>query len=158
MAAQYLAAASAQGDEGAEVALQELLAFKGRQGGEVVDEGDGSLVEDGPVDMNVHPTEIQILPVSWILEQDPNDCTIQVIALRSKQDIETLIQDHPDLAPFAIYTQQKNKKPLYVLLQGVYPTLESARLAKSQFPKAIQPPQNTWIRKFEKIQELLDTN
>lgn len=157
MAAQYLAAASAQGDEDAEVALQGVLAFKR---GEAVDGGVGNLANgtvagSDPVDLNVHPTGITIHPSTWILQQNPSHYTIQVIALRKKQDLQTLIAPHPELTPYAIYTQQKNNQPIYVLIQGVYATLESARQAQSQFPKTIQPPKNTWIRKFEKIQALV---
>ena len=140
MAAQYLAAASTQGDKNAETVLQELL--KNMQYPEEIEP----------------PTQPAIYPSEWILAQDPNHYTIQVIGLSTIHGLETLIQDYPDLSPFAIYTLERNGQPLHLLIQGVYTDVESARKAKSTFPKSIQKPKNVWIRKFEKIQELIKAN
>jgi TPR repeat protein len=173
MAAQYLAAASAHGDKDAEIALQRLLGS-----GEVID-GDPSGGEVEVVGMetedmdrssasmspqhtvppvhNVHPTGVQgsFYASDWILKQNPGFYTIQVIGLRKISAIEDLIRDHENLAPYAVYTQQNQSKPLYVLIQGVYPDVESAREARDNFPAAIQNPKNVWIRKFGKIQNLI---
>jgi septal ring-binding cell division protein DamX len=135
LAAQYLAAASAQGDEGAEAALQGLLPMSGQ-----------SLTGPGPS---------IFFPTTWIKSQNPNHYTIQVIGLSKKTSLENLIKGHENLAPFATYTLQRNNKPLHLLIQGVYPNVEDARKAKANFPKSIQKPKDIWIRKFEKIQELI---
>ena len=95
------------------------------------------------------------LPENWILAQDPNLYTIQVIGLRSKPDLEDLVRGYDKLAPFASYKSQRDSRPLYMLLQGVYPNVEAARAARDNFPKAIQKPKNVWIRKYGKIQELI---
>lgn len=134
MAAQYLSAASAQGDGAAEAALQEL-----------------SGPEYGKPKSDVIP-----LAESWILSQNPDDYTIQVVAVHSIQDIEKLVQGFDHLAPFAIYTLQRNSTPLHLLVQGVYPNVESARTARDEFPTAIEQPDRVWIRKFGKIQELIN--
>ena len=92
---------------------------------------------------------------TWIKSQNPNHYTIQVIGLSKKSSLENLIKGHENLAPFATYTVQRNNKPLYLLIQGVYPTVEEARKAAASFPKSIQKPGELWIRKFKKIQELI---
>ena len=96
-----------------------------------------------------------IHPKTWILTQNPTHYTIQIIGLSKKSSLENLIKSHENLAPFATYTLQRNNKPLHILIQGVYPNVEDARKAKANFPKAIQNPKELWIRKFQKIQELI---
>ena len=132
MAKQYLAAASAQGDEAAEQALQRLLA-----------------VDTEPAETE----ESAILDESWILAQNPNHYTLQVIALSSRERVEALVQGYDQLAPFAIYTALSKGRPLYILLQGKYAQLDAARSARDAFPPAIQKSDQLWIRKFGKVQE-----
>jgi TPR repeat protein len=142
MAAQYLAAASAQGDKAAEEALQVVLPALG-------------LGVSASENVSVSSGESLIQPASWILAQDPQYYTIQVIGLRSQQTLENLIRGYDYMAPFATYTLQLNTGPLHLLIQGVYPNMESARKARDNFPKAIQKPQEVWIRQFGKVQELI---
>ena len=132
MAKQYLAAASAQGDEAAEQALQRLLA----------DETEPAETRDST-----------ILDESWILAQNPNHYTLQVIALSSREKVEDLVRGYDQLAPFAIYTALSNGRPLYILLQGNYAQLDAARSARDAFPPAIQKSDQLWIRQFGKVQE-----
>ena len=137
MAKQYLAAASAQGDEAAEQALQRLLT------------GETEPAEIEPTETN----DSTILGESWILAQNPNHYTLQVIALSSREKVETLVQGYDQLAPFAIYTAPGNGLPLYILLQGNYAQLDAARAARDAFPPAIQKAGQLWIRQFGKVQE-----
>jgi septal ring-binding cell division protein DamX len=97
-----------------------------------------------------------LLDESWIREQNPQHYTIQVVALRSRESVEELIRDYVEFAPFAVYTVQKSTRPLYVLLQGDYPDVESARLAKERFPRKIQRQDALWIRRFDMVQRLLE--
>jgi hypothetical protein len=163
MAAQYLAAASAQGDVAAEQELQKILPLIAAQRGDdvvVMDETvnaeavNAEAVVEKPAAASTQAKPI-LLPESWILAQDPNSYTIQVIGLRSKSALENLVRGYDQLAPFASYTLQRNNKPLYMLLQGVYPNVESARTARNNFPKGIQKPKDVWIRQFGKIQQLI---
>ena len=136
MAKQYLAAASAQGDEAAEQALQRLLA------------GEAEPAETEPTETR----DSTFLDESWILAQNPNHYTLQVIALSSREKVETLVQGYT-LAPFAIFTAPGNGRPLYILLQGNYAQLDAARTARDAFPPAIQKADQLWIRQFGKVQE-----
>jgi hypothetical protein len=149
MAAQYLAAASAQGDVAAEEELQKLLPLIAAQkGNEVV------VMDEALSTTAIHPESI-LLPENWILAQDPNLYTIQVIGLRSKPDLENLVRGYDKLTPFASYTLQRDSRPIYMLLQGVYPSVEATRAARDNFPNAIQKPEDVWIRKYGKVQELI---
>jgi hypothetical protein len=91
----------------------------------------------------------------WILAQPPAHYTIQAIGLRDRDKLMSLVAGHDELAPLAIYVVQKNTNPIHVLLQGSYPTVEAARAARDTFPAEINPPDQVWIRQFEKVQEII---
>ena len=166
MAAQYLAAASAQGDPAAEAALQDLLPKQianNKQSHGPSQVPDRSPASPSPSEDQTLPKSNEVLvqtptpiqPTAWILTQNPNHYTIQVIGLRSKPALLNLINGYDYLAPFATYTLIRKNQPLHLLIQGVYPSVELARKARDKFPTAIQKPKDVWIRKFAKVQELV---
>ena len=162
MAKMYLAAASAQGDEAAEEALRELMSDSSVHHDESVRANSfatqldqqnesrmNSLLRDDVPQIDVIQNE------AWILTQPPNHYTIQVIGLSSPEKLKALINDHNNLAPFAIYTVQRSSNPIHVLLQGNYPDVDAARRARDNFPPGINRPDEVWIRQYGKIQELI---
>jgi len=92
----------------------------------------------------------------WILEQDPEHYTIQVIALRQKDKLLDFMAGHEPWAPFAIYGQTRYAEPLWVMVQGVYADVETARAARDRFPPGLQDRDSLWIRKFERVQRLIE--
>jgi hypothetical protein len=92
----------------------------------------------------------------WILQQDPQHYTIQVIALRQKNKLLDFMADHEPWAPFAIYGQTRYEEPLWVMVQGVYTDVGTARAARDRFPQGIQNRDSLWIRKFERVQRLIE--
>lgn len=167
MAAQYLAAASALGDDSAEEALQQVLLEIENQEppAEPAPASDESLVGPAPTDGSspawLAPAESPS-PVledeAWILAQDPGHYTIQVIALSSLEKILTLIEGFEQLAPVASYTLENNDKQLYVLVQGSYADVDAARAARDAFPNSIQNNDLLWIRQFVRVQELIEAS
>ena len=186
MAAQYLAAASALGDAPAEEALQQVLAEIEGEGAPIESDsgkvplGSGETITDesAPTDEPAALAEtiadesaptgepvapIETIPVEpllrgeeWIREQDPERYTIQVMALSDRSVLEGIVAGYEDLAPFAIYTVQKSTSPLHVLVQGSYPDVASARAVQNRFPRKIQRKDKLWIRRFERVQALLE--
>ena len=171
MAAQYLAAASAKGDEAAEEALQMVLteiatnelstgdvrAVYDREEGETASSQDAETVRDSEMSALAAADHAQppLLGENWIGQQNPDHYTIQVIALSNLARLENLIEGFEDYAPFALYTVKRQNADayLYVLLQGNYPDVDSARKARDYFPKAIQITDQLWIRQFGMVQE-----
>ena len=90
---------------------------------------------------------------TWILARDPEHYTLQVILLSSPDKLRALVAGHEALAPFAIYTLQGAGRPLYALVQGDYPDLDSARRARDAFPPALEKPDALWIRSFGRVQD-----
>lgn len=149
MARQYLASASALGDEAAELALQDLL----------TDARTATAAEhqDLPVSSPESAAELPFLgDDSWILGREPDHYTIQVIALSAMEKIRKLISGHGDLKPFAVYTVQKDTRPLHVLVQGDYADVAAAREARDAFPDSIQKTDALWIRQFKKVQSQIE--
>lgn len=97
-----------------------------------------------------------ILDESWIAARDPEHYTIQVMALKDRQKLESIVRDRDDLAPWAIYTASGSRGTVHVLVQGDYPDVDSARAARDSFPARIQKPDNLWIRRFAMVQALLE--
>lgn len=95
------------------------------------------------------------LTEEWILLRDPDHYTIQVMALKNQDNLTRLIEANPDLEPMAVYLQGKASDPLYVLVQGDYADIESARSATALFPKSLARPEHLWIRRFEMVQGLI---
>jgi len=93
---------------------------------------------------------------AWIAAQDPDHYTIQVMALSDLELLRKQVEGFEALAPFAIYTVQKDTSPLHVLVQGSYPDVESARAVQNVFPRKIQKRDKLWIRRFEMVQRLLE--
>jgi len=92
----------------------------------------------------------------WIADRDPEHFTIQVIALSQPEKLYEIISEEPGLAPFAIYRQTSHKKPLWVLVQGDYPDINTARVALQAFPETIQQRNKLWIRRYGMVQRLLE--
>ena len=172
MAKMYLAAASAQGDEAAEQALVGANSFANNEEANNEEAKNeeakndesrmNSLLRDveapPPVGANsfaINDDETSIRDESWILSQNPNHYTIQVIGLSTTEKLEALIDGHDNLAPFAIYVVQRSSSPIQVLIQGSYAEVDAARTARDMFPREINAPDQVWIRQFGKIQELI---
>ena len=179
LAKQYLAAASAQGDEAAEQALQQLMseeralaaeapADDAKPGGDGIPEVENEVANSdaqrpAPIEERSPPAQpvpaVQpdpaVHPENWILQREPSHYTIQAIGLRDRQKLEGLAEAHADLRPFAIYQTQRYSAPIHVLVQGDYPSVEAARAARDRFPRGINSPANVWIRQFDKVQAVI---
>ncbi len=94
----------------------------------------------------------------WILSRNPDHYTIQVIALKNRDNLIKLTDAHAQLQPMAVYRQGTEASPLYVLVQGDYADLEGARAAVSAFPRSLVQPRQLWIRRYAMVQSLIDTH
>ena len=90
---------------------------------------------------------------SRIIKQPSNRATSRPSGKVNQTEIS---RGYEDLAPFAIYSVQKSANPLHVLVQGSYPDADSARAVQNRFPRKIQKKDRLWIRRFERVQALLE--
>jgi len=108
-----------------------------------------------PPDVHPGPAAAPVLNEEWIRQRNPGHYTIQVIALLQPARLYDFVERHQDWSPLAIYRQQWQGKPLWVLVQGDYADVAEARAAVQVFPAGLQERENMWIRRFEMVQELL---
>jgi TPR repeat protein len=97
-----------------------------------------------------------LLDEDWIKSRNPEHFTIQVIALKSAENLENLARKHAEMAPLAIYRVMGSTAELYVLIQGEFSDIEAAKRARDAFPDALQSKENVWIRRFANVQSLID--
>lgn len=167
MAKQYLAAASALGDPDSEAALQQLQQEESSEEAQQKARRDAFLEQMTPrreppdIQLQELPEEPESLygPIgdeAWIMTQYPNHYTIQVMALSSLEKLLDVVSGYEQsLAPLAAYRLTNEGRPLFVLVQGNYESIEAVRTARDTFPARVQEPSRVWIRRFEMVQQLI---
>jgi DamX protein len=86
----------------------------------------------------------------WIVRQDANAYTVQLISGADQKALLRFIKAHP-LTDLAIFEGRREGFPWYSLIQGAYPDLTGARSAAAALPPGVQP----WIRRMGEIQMLI---
>jgi len=113
-----------------------------------------------PVD-TITPSAINTLPIptdlpgfrnAWILEQNPNHYTLQLVAGNNINTLRSFIRQHPLNEPLAIYHTIRKGKTWFGLIQYSYPSKQAALDARGQLPDALRR-QNPWIRQFSALQK-----
>ncbi len=89
---------------------------------------------------------------SWVLSRNPEHFTIQVIALLNRDKLQAFIAQNESFEPFAILESRWNGRPLWVLLQGDYPSADEANAARLVFPDGLQEREKLWVRRFSNLQ------
>ena len=92
----------------------------------------------------------------WILNQDSQFYTIQIIGVHKEQSLSEFVQKYQLLEQneIAYYETTFKGKVWYQLLYGVYPTKKGAELAAGNLPENIGKA-GPWIRRIAKVQEVI---
>ncbi len=93
----------------------------------------------------------------WILSQNPDRYTLQLVTVSSLDRAEALIEGQADPGSFAIYTIRRGERTLYVIVQGVYRTSSAARHGVYALRGDLQGL-DPWIRRFEMVQGAVRAN
>jgi len=94
---------------------------------------------------------------SWILQQDPNRFTLQLLSLSTAARAEAFMNRQPDTSDFAWYQMQRDNRTLYVITYGVFSSREAAQSAVAGFSgemASIKP----WIRPLSLVQDTVRKN
>ena len=78
---------------------------------------------------------------------------IQLVALRSKADLEAFVDDH-GLPPMSGALVEKNGERWFVLLAGVYEDLDTAQRALASLPENLKA-MNPWLRPIASLREAM---
>ncbi len=88
---------------------------------------------------------------TWLLRQNPRTYTLQVLATGSEAALKKFIQRHKLEGKVAYFRSDRNGKPWYSLLYGLYPDHAAAKAAKAQLPEDIRA-RGGWPRSIESVQ------
>ncbi len=87
----------------------------------------------------------------WILQQNPDHYTLQLVAGNNIDTVRNFIQRHSPNTPFAVYRGTRKNKPWYGLVYNSFSSKQRAFSAIKQLPKRIQR-QKPWVRKLSDLQ------
>jgi DamX protein len=96
-------------------------------------------------------TKEEQIVMSW-----PGDhYTLQVIAASQRQGLEQFISQQPNNDQLQLVTVNRNNKPWYVIVTGVYPSPVQARANIQKLPQA-QVNTGPWSRKISEIKQEIE--
>lgn len=86
----------------------------------------------------------------YLAKQDPNDYTLQLVAMKTEDEVRDFAARHGLRSHAAYFPVRKNGDVLYALVYGAYPSRAAAEAAVRELPKGIgvQP----WVRSFKSVQ------
>ena len=94
---------------------------------------------------------------SWILQQDPDRFTLQLLSLSSASRAEAFMNRQADTSDFAWYQMQRDNRTLFVITYGVFSSREAAQAAAAGFTgelASIKP----WVRPLRLVQDTVRSN
>lgn len=93
---------------------------------------------------------------SWLLAQNPNHYTIQLLANHSEDRLRAYLDAQRFSEPVAHFRFRRDGEQWYAAVHGSYPSASQAREALSTLPPETRktPP---WIRRFDGIHELIES-
>lgn len=105
-----------------------------------------------PVTPSLQAKAPEILGDDWYLNQSNEHFTIQVMALRSDDELRKIANRIVNGGPLAIYRFKRKSGPMFAMTYGFYTSREAAQDAAKQLPKALGRVE-PWVRKFKLIQQ-----
>ena len=93
---------------------------------------------------------------NWILKQDPDLYTIQIMSSRNKEAIIHYVNTHGIEDKVAYYYKIHNGKGWYSLMYGIYPGWSKAMADLKQFPDELNIS-SPWIQRIGNIQDKIQT-
>lgn len=89
---------------------------------------------------------------TWLLQQDPQSFTLQLMAIREEATIIKFINDHNLQDQAAYFNTYNNNIEWLAVVYGIYPTREEAERASKQLQERIARLR-PWIRSLKSVQE-----
>lgn len=95
---------------------------------------------------------------NWILKQNPEHYTLQLVAGKNVATLRQFIQQHALSESIALYRSTRKNQPWYGLVYRTFPSKQAAIDARSHLPKS-QQRLKPWVRKLGALQkELRETH
>lgn len=100
------------------------------------------------------PADLPGLREAWILEQNPEHYTLQLVAGKNIDTLRKFIQRHALSESIALYRSTRKNQPWYGLVYRTFPTKQAAIDARSHLPKSLQRLK-PWVRNLGALQKEL---
>ncbi|HED17231.1 MAG TPA: hypothetical protein ENI64_10530 [Gammaproteobacteria bacterium] len=111
--------------------------------------------QTAPADTSETPANNTTPGQDWVLRQDPDHFTIQVISGGNEERIKQYMKKNGLTMQSTLFELQRNDHAtVYIGVHGIYPSLTEARQAVQSLPTEVQEAQ-PWIRSFKSIQATL---
>ncbi len=90
----------------------------------------------------------------WLLAQEPERYTLQLVALSERPRIAIFVHDHRLEGELAVFGFERDRVRYYALLYGIYPDRAAARSAVAGLPLEVQAAR-PWPRPLAAVQEMI---
>jgi DamX protein len=109
-----------------------------------------------PVPVTAKAAARQIHREQWLLSQNPESYTIQIIGVSNEKSMLDFINKNKlsKQNEIAYYESTFNGRPWYQALFGLYPTKQEARRAADELPEDIRRA-GPWIRRLSEVQQAI---
>ena len=87
--------------------------------------------------------------VDWILKQDGDRYTLQLVAVIDFDDMVGFVKKHSALDALALFRTTKKNQDWYALIHGIYPSLSAAKEKARGLPRVLR---KSWPRKLKSVQ------
>lgn len=91
---------------------------------------------------------------SWLLAQNPEDYTLQLMATNDEKLMRAYLDKHQFTEPVAYFAFQRDGNQWYAAVHGAYPGKPQAQDAAASLPPELGK-NSPWIRRFGSIQKLI---
>lgn len=105
---------------------------------------------DRPADDALFPG---IHDAGWILEQNPNRYTLQLLAVKNYDSMRRFIDKNRELGGLAVFKTRKNNAQWFALIYGLYPSLRAAENAAAELPGNLR---KSWPRKMKSVHNAIN--
>lgn len=100
------------------------------------------------------PTDLPGHRTDWILKQNSEHFTLQLVAGNNIKTLRAFINRYPLSAPLAVYRSTRKNKPWFALIHGIYASKQQAIDARSRLSHKLRRTK-PWVRELAPLQAQL---
>jgi DamX protein len=101
-------------------------------------------------------SQIGIRDTVWILRQDPQSYTLQLVTTSTRERAEAFVNRQADADAFAVYALARDGRRLHVVVYGVFSSAAAARSASESLTGELQSLE-PWVRPMHLVQDAART-
>ncbi len=95
------------------------------------------------------------LSADWLLKQPAGSQTLQLFGVRTRGAADRYRAQHGILTQSVVLTGMLDRRPLYLVVCGGYPTRQAAQAAVSRLPASVRGSSKPWVRSIGSLRQAL---